>query len=147
MIQTTRSWGRGYGRLFAFPEYVLLGAGEGEFNRFGIGHQLELHSAPATLIFSYGLPGVLLLGGWVFAIVRANSVQRLMLLAPAAIYLLTHQGLRFTMLWVVVALLAALPCPGDCRKGCKANIIGSAETTRAHQCDARLAGCTEVGHQ
>ena len=56
---------RGYDRIGAFPEYWIMGAGEGDYDRFreisAIGAH-ELHSSMATLFFCYGLIGTLLFG-------------------------------------------------------------------------------------
>ncbi len=63
--------GRGYMRLIEQPAYLLLGAGEGGFNRFGAGAQ-EIHFGPATIVFSYGITGLFL-----FVLFLASIFRRL----------------------------------------------------------------------
>jgi hypothetical protein len=98
---------RGYDRIMAYPEYWVLGSGEGAYRRFRevsvIGAH-ELHSSAGTLFFCYGIVGLLLFARFVFQIVRFVSLRTTLVLVPAAAYGLTHQGLRFTLFWILLAL-------------------------------------------
>lgn len=92
--------GRGYDRLIKHPEYILFGAGEGAYWRFGT-H--ELHSGIATLIFSYGFFGSIM-----FILFLGSVFYRLpwyytALLIPIFLYGLTHQHIRFSYFWVFLA--------------------------------------------
>lgn len=106
---------RGYDRIWANREYVLLGAGEGANWRFrdttAIG-VAEIHSSAGTIVFSYGIVGTLLFGWFLFALVKGSAFRSALMLAPAGIYTFAHQGLRFTTLWVLVAVFIALKTPG-----------------------------------
>lgn len=94
---------RGYERIVDFAQYAFLGAGEGARWRFGSGHLLEIHSSLGTLLFSYGIAGLgLFLTFFVWAIRRQNLSGLLMVAAPM-VYSLTHQGLRSTSFWIVLA--------------------------------------------
>lgn len=96
---------RGYQRLFQFPHYLLIGAGEGGFHRFEIG--LELHSGFVTILFSYGILGFLLfLNIFVPLVKRATKIE-LACLAILFAFNITHQAVRFSMFWVFLAFLAA----------------------------------------
>jgi hypothetical protein len=97
---------RGYDRISAHPEYLVMGAGEGGFKRFedstAIGSH-EMHSAYGTILFSYGIVGCVLFIVLCVQLVRGAPLRLMLMLLPAASYSVTHQGLRFTLLWVLLA--------------------------------------------
>ncbi len=102
---------RGYDRIYNNKEYVLLGAGEGNPARFAETTMLgaaEIHSSVGTLIFSYGLVGCVLFVMFLRRLLRGVAFRTGLMLLPPALYSMAHQGLRFTMLWVMLALFAAL---------------------------------------
>ncbi|MCS7091203.1 MAG: hypothetical protein RMN51_03085 [Verrucomicrobiota bacterium] len=99
---------RGYDRLIKFPEHLLLGAGEGAEERWMMHSWFlgEIHSTPAGLLFSYGLPGTVLFG--MFWVTHWRQVPgaglKLVALAPWA-YSIGTYNLRNWMVWVGLALL------------------------------------------
>jgi hypothetical protein len=95
---------RGYTRLLSFPEYLLLGAGEGGYDRFddGTGAR-ELHSGLATLAFSYGPAGVLMFCALLYFIFRKQDRFVLVILALVMLFGAVHQNIRFPMFWVFLA--------------------------------------------
>lgn len=98
---------RGVERLVQNPEYLLLGSGEGmhqRFHHFG----LELHSSFAGVIFYYGVPGVLLLVLFFWSIVNRMSMSARAYLAPMIVYSIFHNGMRFRMFWIALAVFATL---------------------------------------
>jgi hypothetical protein len=102
---------RGYDRIVDHPEYLLLGAGEGGYNRYYYTSAIrahEIHSSAGTLIFCYGIVGTSLFLVFLWNVIRGASPQRILLLLPAAAYGLSHQGLRFTSLWVLLAVVVML---------------------------------------
>ncbi|MEJ7596866.1 MAG: hypothetical protein WKG01_03055 [Kofleriaceae bacterium] len=98
---------RGYDRIAAHKEYLLLGAGEGFTNRFKettiIGAS-EIHSSAGTLVFCYGIVGVFLFGRFLWRTIRGAPLMLALMLAPPLIYTFAHQGLRFTLLWVLLPM-------------------------------------------
>ena len=102
---------RGYDRMVDHPEYLILGAGEGGYIRFketsAIGSH-ELHSSAGTLVFCYGIVGTALFCVFLLRVMRGATMRRVLLLLPPAAYALSHQGLRFTMFWVLLALVVML---------------------------------------
>ncbi len=102
---------RGYDRILGNKEYWLFGAGEGGYRRFKdttvIGSH-ELHSSAGTIFFCYGIIGTILFIQFGWTVVRGGRFKYVLILLPAAAYGLTHQGLRFTLLWVLLALFVAL---------------------------------------
>lgn len=97
---------RGYDRITTHPEYLVMGAGEGGFKRFedstAIGSH-EMHSAYGTILFSYGIVGSVLFVVMCAQLLRGAPLRLMLMLLPAASYSVTHQGLRFTLLWVLLA--------------------------------------------
>jgi|LNFM01.1.fsa_nt_gb hypothetical protein len=105
---------RGYDRIYNNPIHTVLGAGEGNPGRFAETTMLgaaEIHSSIGTLIFSYGIVGCLLFAAFVRRMLKGVSIRTGLMLLPPALYSMAHQGLRFTMLWVMLALFAALKEP------------------------------------
>ncbi len=102
--------GRGYDRILHHPGRWLLGAGEGAFGRFdSVLTGREMHSSWGTLFFSYGLVGSALFCGFLLLVVRQGGFAVLVHLLPVFLYGLTHNGLRFTPLWLLLAFMACTP--------------------------------------
>lgn len=95
---------RGYYRLFEYPQFLLTGAAEGALHRIGPTMRHEMHSTPGTIVFSYGVPGAVLSGIIILLLWRLGSAQLLAVFVGPIVYGLSHQGLRFTPLWLVAAL-------------------------------------------
>ncbi|MFT5467906.1 MAG: hypothetical protein ACI8UO_003014 [Verrucomicrobiales bacterium] len=95
--------GRGYDRILDHPEHLIFGAGEWGLERFP-NESNEMHSIFGTVLFSYGVIGF---GLFVFLIVRHIPVRDWIYLIPPFAYGVTHQGLRSTLFWVLLATLAA----------------------------------------
>lgn len=100
--------GRGYIRIAQFPEYALLGAGEGAYSRFSPSGK-ELHSGIATIIFSYGMLGTLSFAGFLAAVLWRQPWTNIALVGCVMLYGLTHQNIRFTEFWICLALVRAYP--------------------------------------
>ena len=103
---------RGYVRIVSYPEYVVVGAGEGALYRFGEADdsdQLhEIHSTLGTILFSYGLIGLAAFVSAIWRLYRLSSAGRFLYLLPPFLYGFTHQGLRFSFLWLLFAVITVL---------------------------------------
>jgi hypothetical protein len=99
--------GRGYDRLWLYPEHLIVGAGEGAYDRFlrSQGGDNEIHSSFATILFGYGILGTALFLGLMWRVCSYQGWHGLALMAPLAVYGLAHQGLRATLLWVLLGIL------------------------------------------
>jgi hypothetical protein len=114
-IETDQSYGfveeRGYDRITAFPEYWVLGAGEGAYHRFigisAIGAH-ELHSSMATLFFCYGIVGTLLFAMFLWGAMSGAELRSWLIVGAGLAYGMTHQGLRFRLLWLMLGMVCAL---------------------------------------
>jgi hypothetical protein len=100
---------RGYDRILHHGEFLAFGAGEGALYRFQSGETLEMHSSLGTLLFSYGIVGLLLFARMLWLIARGAGAKPLLFLVPALSYSLAHNGLRQTEFWLLIVLVASLP--------------------------------------
>jgi len=100
--------GRGYTRIIEFPEYLLLGAGEGAEERFDPYRPIEIHSGVATIIFSYGIFGAFLFSIFLYSTVRNRPLYCLAFVFFVILYGLTHQNFRFTHFWILLGMLNGL---------------------------------------
>jgi hypothetical protein len=111
---------RGYDRIWRNPEYLITGAGEGAYERFVFRKgekRRELHSSFGTMFFGYGIIGLTLFAVFGARVIRGAPLRMTMMLVPALAYTVAHQGLRFTMFWVVLAAFAVLkPMPDTDKK-------------------------------
>ncbi len=101
---------RGYDRIWRNPEYLLLGAGEGAYERFAAPgeHARELHSSFGSVLFGYGVVGISLFLVFFVRVIKGAPWRMSAMLVPALVYTVAHQGLRFTMFWVVLAVFVVL---------------------------------------
>jgi hypothetical protein len=102
---------RGYDRIWRNQQYLLLGAGEGGLSRFddtAYVKNMEIHSSAGTILFSYGIVGSLLFLVFTWRLIRGARARLVITLLPPLLYTGAHQGLRFTMLWIVLAVFVAL---------------------------------------
>ncbi len=102
--------GRGYNRIVDHPEYLVLGAGEGNTMRFAESelHAIEIHSAFGTILFSYGVVGLAVFLAFIWNVLRGASIRGALMVVPVLAYSVTHQGLRSTMLWILFGLFLVL---------------------------------------
>lgn len=95
---------RAYDRIVINWKYAILGAGEGALERFWPPQRHEIHSMFGTLLFSYGLPGLVAFGVLIISVARRASVPIVIGLFGVLSYGFTHNSLRTTVMWVVLAL-------------------------------------------
>lgn len=96
---------RGYDRISNHPYYLVLGAGEGAYNRFDTFiDKHEMHSSIGTIVFSYGIPGTILFISFVLSLIKGLRWQYVVYMLPLFAYGLTHMGLRFTYFWIALAM-------------------------------------------
>ena len=102
---------RGYDRIAEYPQYWVLGSGEGDYGRFretsAIGSH-ELHSSLATLFFCYGAIGTVLFGMFLWSTIARTGIRTWIIVGAGLAYGMTHQGLRFRLLWILLAMVCAL---------------------------------------
>ncbi len=95
---------RGYDRIWNFPEYLWFGNGEGAIKRFGAIH--ELHSTLGMLFFSYGPFGIFVFIAIFIRLLFTRGIEAVLPFIPLFAYSLTHQGFRFSLFWLVLAVVS-----------------------------------------
>ena len=98
---------RGFSRIFQDPLYLIFGSGEGNFGRFANLNPLrpqEVHSGFLGLWFYYGLLGLLFFSKFIYLGLRRLEMKYLILLAPVIFHNFFHNGFRFSIFWVLLAL-------------------------------------------
>lgn len=100
--------GRNYDRLIVFPEKLIFGSGEGGYIRYNLrGKKNEIHSTPATLLFSYGIIGFSLFFSVLFFVCYNSPIIYSFYMIPLMMYGVTHNGMRYTLFWILLAFIAA----------------------------------------
>lgn len=94
---------RGYDKILLYPERIIFGAGEGHYKRFKTHSDYEIHSAYGTMLFAYGITGLILFLMIIYDSIKGKKWYGAIVLAPLLFYNLTHQGLRFPLFWGVLA--------------------------------------------
>lgn len=97
---------RGYDRILKFPQYLLFGAGEGEYERFN--YRIELHSTFFNILFSYGFIGLAIFAFALIAILRKSDFSVKLILLIIVLYTLAHMTLRSPLFWISLLLLFSL---------------------------------------
>ena len=103
--------GRGYERVREIGFWNICGVGEGAYNRFEILKGKEVHSLFASFIVSYGYIGLLLLAWITFTPIFTNKryLRGLLCFSGVMAYCVTHNGVRSTLLWALLAMLMIRP--------------------------------------
>ena len=100
---------RGYSRIWEFPQYTVFGAGEGGRYRWGDKHHHEIHSSIGTVFFSYGVIGFGLFLAFLRSVQYRKGWAGIVLISIPLLYGLTHQGLRTTIFWILLAIVSSIP--------------------------------------
>ncbi|NVB83276.1 MAG: hypothetical protein HOV81_33195, partial [Kofleriaceae bacterium] len=101
---------RGYDRIWEHQEYLVFGAGEGGLSRFDGDRKfrMEIHSSAGTVLFSYGIIGATLFLLFMWRLMRGAGWRLMIVLVPPISYAVAHQSLRFTLLWVLLAIFVVV---------------------------------------
>lgn len=100
--------GRGYTRISENPIYLLIGAGEGGFERFRTwSSPKELHSGLATILFSYGIFGFCLFCAFLGCIFYRQPWYCWGILFCVMLFSLSSQTIRFNHTWIFFAVAYA----------------------------------------
>lgn len=97
--------GRGYDRVKEMGVHLLWGMGEGAYYRFRIMPGYEIHATFVNILVSYGIIGLFaylwLMGKSFFQ--RGTRLKNLACCSGLILYSLTHNGIRNTLLWILIA--------------------------------------------
>jgi len=97
---------RGFQRIGENPQYLLFGAGEGAYERFN--ESIELHSIFASILFSYGIFGLLLYLGAFKLLVVKLSREIMAVILPIILFATVHMTLRIPLFWITLLFVIYL---------------------------------------
>lgn len=100
---------RAYQRIIDYPNYLLLGAGEGGRDRFESvwrGKNQEIHSNFGTILFSYGVVGFFLFCLYFKRTMTGAPVGIWIIVMGPMVYGITHQGLRQPLFWLLFLVVS-----------------------------------------
>lgn len=99
--------GRGYNRIFEIGMHFFWGMGEGAYNRFHSMTGNEVHSTFINIFISYGLIGFFIISNFFWMIVKkeGKTIRNLCCLSGLVLYSFTHNGIRNTLLWILLAVI------------------------------------------
>ncbi|MGA4642856.1 hypothetical protein ACPDIX_00040 [Limisphaera sp. 4302-co] len=141
---------RGYDRLYKYPFLCITGAGEGAEWRWYMRCWFtgEIHSTPANLLFSYGLPGSLFfLLFWLKQWLRLPGPGlKIMAIAPL-VYSLGTYSLRNWTLWIGMGLLYGLARFAEDRYHPLCDCSAAASPKRPNLLKARVGQSPPLGLQ
>ena len=92
---------RGYGRILAFPGYLLFGVGQGLDVRFN--SPVEIHSTWAGLLFYYGVLGLTLFLIFLYRVVNRFKFSQILIISGPLFYSFSTFGLRTPIFWLLIA--------------------------------------------
>ena len=96
--------GRGYDRIWKYPQYWIFGAGEGGYIRFD--QNMEFHSTLGNIQVSYGIIGLTVFLALLFLVIKVDEYQSIYIVAAMLLYGLTHNGIRNSMFWILLVLVS-----------------------------------------
>ena len=99
---------RGYDRVFVYPHYLLYGAGEGMYERFvpkSEKRPQEIHNTIINIFFNYGVLGGIMFVLFLYHSFKLTMISQLVYLFPIIVYNLLHNGIRYSLIWVIIAYI------------------------------------------
>lgn len=103
---------RGYDRFVYYPQYILYGSGEGEYNRFTkTYHQDEIHATFPSILFYYGLIPTVILLSWVYQKIRKANTSVLIPFIAIFIESFTLLNQRQVMFWLIILFISFINIP------------------------------------
>lgn len=103
---------RGIDKLYNYPVYNILGAGDGLFNRF-IESAFEIHSTLPGALFYYGIIPFALLIAWLWSILKRTSKALLPVYLAMLVESLTLANQRQPVFWMLL-VFCGLTYSQDC---------------------------------
>lgn len=115
--------GRGYDRILEMGSFFICGMGEGNFSRFSVMHGGEVHSTYASLIVSYGVIGIILYSIVLAKVIvkRNLTMRNIALLSGCFLYSISHNGVRNTLVWILLASIVIFNMPTNRMEGFNEN--------------------------
>lgn len=104
---------RGYTRFSEYPEYIILGSGQGEHKRFNAKKSpdflnVEMHTTWGGLLFYYGLFGFVSIAIFLLTVLlKVSSFNRIVLLSTF-VYGISTYSFRTPIFWFLLAVFISI---------------------------------------
>ena len=95
---------RGNTRIFAYPEYLIFGAGQQLRNRFN--NSREPHCTPLAIWFAYGIAGIVCFLWFIYNTFKDTPFIIWFPFIALLLFSLFHFILRIPMLWILLAIVS-----------------------------------------
>jgi hypothetical protein len=97
---------RGYDKILLYPEYVLIGAGQGMYERFTqAATNLEVHATFPSMLFYYGVLPFILLIKWVYDKIKDVPPQMMFVCMAIFAESFTLLNQRQSLFWIIIVLV------------------------------------------
>lgn len=90
-------------KLFDNTKYILYGAGEGKWNRFGDNNG-EIHSTLPSILFCYGIIPTCILLAWIYSNIKGLKLKELSVYIAILVESFTLINHRQLLLWLIIIL-------------------------------------------
>ena len=96
---------RNIDKLYIYPQYNILGAGQGYFSRFWQAHSSgEIHSTLFSILFCYGIIPTFLFVYWIWTNIRKTTLYFIPVFAALAVESITLLNQRQPLFWLLFLL-------------------------------------------
>lgn len=105
-ISGTSIWqDRNIDKLYVYPQYNILGAGQGYFQRFWRAHSSgEIHSTVLSILFCYGIVPTFLFLYWIWTNIKHTSIYYFPVFIALAVESITLLNQRQPLFWLIFML-------------------------------------------
>lgn len=96
---------RGYDRIKYYPQYIIYGAGEGNFKRWQLAyHQQEFHATLPSILFNYGILSLFLVCMWIYNNIKKLPFKYIIVYIALLAESFTLVNSRQALFWVIFIL-------------------------------------------
>jgi hypothetical protein len=98
---------RGYDKIYLYPQYILYGSGEGEYERFSLAaHNDEIHATFPSMLFYYGIFPFYFLLAWIYKKIRKLPLKALIIYLTILAESFTLLNQRQVLFWLFIMILS-----------------------------------------
>ena len=96
---------RGYDRMQYYPQYIIYGAGEGQYERFEKAYQhLEFHATLPSILFCYGILPFFFILKWGYRRIKSLKLETLSIYISLILESFTLINSRQVLFWAIFCL-------------------------------------------
>lgn len=103
---------RGYDKLYFYPQYVIFGAGQGEYYRFSkAATDIEVHATIPEILFVYGIVPCCVLLLWIYQRAKDAPMYAKIALLALLVESFTLLNQRQAFFWMFIVLMGVIAAP------------------------------------